>query len=232
MAETTGGPAGIVQSVNVGTVEHLMLNGRAHPTGIFKKPVAGSVHLGDSRVEGDVQADLSVHGGRDKAVYSYSAEDYSWWEQELARPLDPATFGENLTLAGVSTTLARIGEQWAVGGAILQVTQPRQPCWKLGAKMTDPKFPRLFRQAGRSGAYLSIVEEGDVGAGDPVEIVHRPDHPVTIGMVAWLNISDPKLAQLVSSLTAQVLSPREWDEVLGPLGLPESYPVWPPVPDD
>ncbi len=168
---------GVLRSVNVGQARELELRGKPHKTGIFKEPVSGRVKLSGNSVEGDVQADRRFHGGPYKAVYSYTVEDYAWWEQELGRPLPPATFGENLTIEGISAVDALIGERWAVGSAVLAVTQPRQPCWKLAAKMGEPYFVRRFKNAGRAGAYLAIVQEGDVGAGDTVEVVSRPSHP-------------------------------------------------------
>ncbi|HEX2054278.1 MAG TPA: MOSC domain-containing protein [Actinomycetota bacterium] len=215
---------GVVRFVNVGKVQELLLRGRPQPTGIFKQPVEGRVRLQDHGVEGDVQADRRYHGGRYKAVYSYTCEDYSWWEKELGVTLAPATFGENLTLDGISTTDARVGERWRIGSALLEVTQPREPCWKLGAKMGDKDFPRRFREAGRAGAYLAIVEEGDVGAGDAVEVVSRPSHPVSVGMLAYLGRVDRKLAQLVRQLASKDVSDEEWEELIAGLGLPAGYP--------
>ncbi len=215
---------GVVRSVNVGQARELILRGKPQRTGIFKEPVEGRVKLANHGVEGDLQADLSCHGGPNKAVYSYPVEDYAWWEQVLGIPLAPATFGENLTIEGLSATDARIGERWAVGSALLEVTQPREPCWKLGAKMGDREFPRKFREAGRAGAYLAIVEEGDVGAGDAIEVVHRPDHPVTVGLLAFLNTVDRRFSHLVMRLSHKALTPDEWNEVLGPLDLPTNYP--------
>jgi MOSC domain-containing protein YiiM len=216
---------GLVRSVNVGRVRELLLRGRPYPTGIFKEPVEGRVRLENHGVQGDIQADPTVHGGRYKAVYTYATEDYAWWEQRLGVSLPPATFGENLTLEGVSTTDALIGERWRIGSALLQVTQPREPCWKLGAKMGDREFPHKFREVGRAGAYLSIVEEGDVGSGDAVEVVSRPSHPVSVGMLAYLNRVDRKLAQLIRQLASKKVTEQEWAEILEGLQLPASYPA-------
>lgn len=208
-------PSGRVVSLNVGTVRELVLNGKPQPTGIFKEPVEGRRMLADNAVEGDVQADRRFHGGRYKAVYAYPVEDYAWWETELGASLPPATFGENLTIEGISATDALVGELWRVGGALLEVTQPREPCWKLGAKMGDRHFPRRFREAGRPGAYLKIVEEGDVGAGDAVEIVSRPSHPITLGLLADVRRSDPDLSMLLRRLAKKDVTPEEWAELLG-----------------
>lgn len=199
---------GRVVSVNVGGVRTVEHRGRAAATGIWKVPVAGRVAARGVNLQGDDQADRRVHGGADKAVYAYAAEDYRWWEAQLGRSLGPGTFGENLTLAGVDLNAAGIGERWSIGGAVLEVCQPRSPCWKLGLRMDDPRFPALFEAAGRPGAYLRIAVEGDVGTGDEVIVVERPAHDVTIGLVARA-LADPSLAadllaapQLPASLLA------------------------------
>jgi MOSC domain-containing protein YiiM len=215
---------GVLRSVNVGKVRELELRGRPHKTGIFKEPVSGRVKLSGNSVEGDVQADRRFHGGPYKAVYSYTLEDYAWWEQELGRPLPPATFGENLTIQGISAVDALIGERWAVGSALLAVTQPRTPCWKLAAKMGEPRFVRRFKDAGRAGAYLAIVREGDVGAGDTVEVVSRPSHPISVGMIAFLNNTDPELSRLFMALIPEEPTPDEWADILGALNLPAKFP--------
>ncbi|HYN98677.1 MAG TPA: MOSC domain-containing protein [Actinomycetota bacterium] len=216
--------SGVVRSVNVGQLRELKLRGKPHKTGIFKEPVEGRVRISGVSMEGDIQADRRFHGGPYKAVYSYTLEDYAWWEQELGRSLPPATFGENLTLEGISATDALIGERWAVGSAVLAVTQPREPCWKLAAKMEDSGFVRRFKDAGRAGAYLAIIQEGDVAAGDTVEVVSRPPHPISIGMITFLNNTDRQLARLFMELIQENPTPEEWEEVLGALNLPPKYP--------
>lgn len=221
MDSATGG---VVRSVNVADSRDLTLNGKTHPTGIFKEPVGGRVMLAGNSVAGDLVADPQHHGGPLKAVYCYTVEDYAWWAEELGNPLVPGTFGENLTLEGISATDALIGERWSVGGAVLAVTQPREPCWKLGQKMGDPNFPRRFREAGLSGAYLAILTEGEVGTGDRIEVLSRPPHPVSIGMLAFLEATDREVASLLVALIAQDLSTDEWDEIVRALQLPPKYP--------
>lgn len=221
MAEIDGG---VVRSVNLGQTRTLVLRDRSESTGIFKEPVERRVMLARDQVEGDVVADPRFHGGPLKAVYTYTVEDYAWWGEALGIPLAPGTFGENLTVEGVSVTDALVGERWAIGGAVLAVTQPREPCWKLATKMGDPKFPRRFREAGRSGSYFAIVQEGEVGAGDPIEVLSRPSHPVSIGMLAFLEANDREVARLLVELIAQDLSVQEWDEVIRALQLPAKYP--------
>jgi MOSC domain-containing protein YiiM len=155
-----------VVSVNVGEQRDVEWFGRIVRTAIWKEPVAGRIALRGVNLAGDDQADRRVHGGPDKAVYAYALEDYAWWSDELGEVVGPGTFGENLTTEGLDLRAAVVGERWQVGTTVLEVAQPRQPCAKLGM--------------GRPGAYLRIVKEGDVGAGDTVEVVHRPEHGLTI----------------------------------------------------
>lgn len=174
---------GWMLSVNVGQPRMIDWLGRAEPTSIWKSPVDGRVLVRGVNVDGDDQADRKVHGGPDKAVYSYAREDIAWWEGQLGRALEPGTFGENLTLVGVDVTGALVGERWEIGGAVFEVAQPRMPCWKLGARLNAPEFPDVFLLARRPGAYLRIVQEGEVGAGDEVRVVYRPAHRLTVRSV-------------------------------------------------
>src|SRR6187200_1894150 len=146
---------GIVESVNVGEPRAVEVNGHTVWTAIWKSPVEGRVAVRGVNVAGDDQADRTVHGGPDKAVYAYASEDTAWWAQRLGRDLGAAPFGENLTTRGVDVSAARIGERWAIGGALLEVRQSRMPCYKLGLRMGDPRFLRAFAQADRPGAYLA-----------------------------------------------------------------------------
>ena len=177
-------PRPFVLSVNVGPIEVIEHHGRRVPTGIFKQPVDGRVAVRGVNIDGDDQADRDNHGGPDRAVYAYSAEDLSWWDTELDRVLSPGTMGENLTTSQIDVTGAVIGERWKVGSAVFEVAAPRVPCFKLGIRMGDPRFPLRFARAGRPGAYLRIVEAGEIGAGDQIDVLSRPDHEVTVGLVA------------------------------------------------
>lgn len=171
-------------SVNVGRPRAFVLKGKSYTSSIWKSPVSGRLGVRGFNIEGDEQADLKVHGGADKAVYAYSSEDYAWWSGLLGRALEPGTFGDNLTTAGLDLNRSVVGERWRIGATTLEVSQPRLPCFKLGVRMDDPGFPRRFSDAGRWGTYLRIVEEGDVAAGDRIEVLERPDHGVTIDRVA------------------------------------------------
>jgi MOSC domain-containing protein YiiM len=151
-------------SVNVGAVREVTWRGRQIRTAIWKEPVDGSVTVDGVNLGGDDQADRRVHGGPDKAVYAYAAEDYRWWSHRLGRDVAPGTFGDNLTTAGIDLRLAAVGDRWQVGTAVLEVAQPRTPCFKLGIRMDEPSFVRLFAAAARPGAYLRIVSPGAVAA--------------------------------------------------------------------
>jgi MOSC domain-containing protein YiiM len=204
--------AGTVESLNVGVPRAVEVNGHTVLTAIWKDPVDERLALRGVNLSGDDQADRSVHGGPDKAVYAYGIEDTEWWEAELGRPLGPGAFGENLTVRGIPVSQAVIGEHWAVGSTLLEVAQPRLPCFKLGLRMGDPHFPKIFTAGGRPGAYLRVVEEGDIGPGDRIEVVSRPAHGVTSALVSRAILSDPSL--LGSALEATQLPGglREWME--------------------
>ena len=184
------GMSGSVLSVNVAEIREIPRGGELVRTGIWKVPVAGRVAVRGVNVEGDEQADRSVHGGPDKALYAYAREDTDWWERQLRRELPHGVFGENLTLRGVDVTGALIGERWRVGSVLLEVSEPRFPCWKLGARFGDPRMLKRFAAARRPGAYLRIAEEGELAAGDAVEIVERPGHDLTIAAFANAYLED------------------------------------------
>jgi MOSC domain-containing protein YiiM len=175
---------GVVESLNLGAPRLVPANGHSVLTAIWKHPVQGPVALRGVNLSGDDQADRSVHGGPDKAVYAYARADIDWWEAELGRSLGEAPFGENLTVTDLPVSEAVIGEEWALGSALLQVAQPRLPCFKLGLRMGDPRFLKHFAAAGRPGAYLRVLREGDIAAGDPIEVTSRPAHGVTSALVA------------------------------------------------
>ena len=179
-----------IESVNVGPIRIVEWRGDRVATGIWKSPVAGRVSVQGVNVVGDDQADRTAHGGIDKAVYVYAREDYNWWAQQLGYELGPGAFGENLTVRGMSATDAVVGERWRIGSVLLEVSQPRLPCYKLGIRMNDAGFPRRFANAGRLGTYLRIVEPGALAAGDPIEVVHRPGHDLTVSDVAHIYLRD------------------------------------------
>jgi MOSC domain-containing protein YiiM len=200
-------------SVNVGLPKEVDTGRRIVETAIWKTPVEERVKVRHDNLEGDRQADLTVHGGPDKAVYAYAIEETRLWEKELGRDLGPGAFGENLTTEGVDVSGAVLGERWRVGTTLLEVVQPRLPCFKLGLKMGDPTFLKTFAQASRPGAYLKIIEEGDLGAGDAIEVDlgGRPDHGVSVRLVSDAMLVDHSLIprareapQLIASLREQM----------------------------
>jgi MOSC domain-containing protein YiiM len=159
-----------VLSVNVSGPKPMTYRGQMLATGIFKTPVSGRVKVGRLGLAGDVQVDRRVHGGFDKAVYAYPHEHYAHWENFLGRDdFALGQFGENLTTLGLLEDDVWVGDVLRIGTALLQVTQPRQPCFKLMTKMNDFTFAKPFLASGRTGFYLRVLEEGEVGAGDLIE---------------------------------------------------------------
>jgi MOSC domain-containing protein YiiM len=196
----------LVASVNVGRAQEVFWHGQTIRTAIWKQSVQGPVMLRGVNLVGDDQADRSVHGGEYKAVYAYSMEDYEFWATAGKFEVRPGLFGENLTLQGLDLSRAIIGERWRAGTALLQVTQPRLPCFKLGIRVGDPKFPKCFQLALRPGAYLRIIEEGMIEAGDSVQVLMRPDHQITIRFAAE-SVRDPAKAR---ALLAAPELPPSW----------------------
>lgn len=199
-----------VLSVNSGRPREVEWHGRLVTTSIWKEPVSGRLRVEGVNIEGDDQADRRVHGGPTKSVYTYSVDDYRWWSEQLGQALAPGTFGDNLTLDGIDPSRAVIGERWAIGSSVLRVTEPRIPCFKLGIRMGDAAFVDRFADAARPGAYLAIESPGDVGAGDGVELVHRPTHGVTIGTVERAYHGHPDLIAQLIDLDDLSNSWREW----------------------
>jgi MOSC domain-containing protein YiiM len=179
-----------VLSVNVGTPREFDYRGRPARSAIWKTPVGGRVAVRGVNLEGDDQADREAHGGPDKAVYAYAVEDTRWWEKQIGRPLEPGVFGENLTVEGIDVNEALVGERWGIGSTVLEVSEPRIPCWRLGVRMSDDRFLRRFTEEMRPGAYLRIVSEGDVGAGDEIRVVEKPATDLTVRDVFRIYIHD------------------------------------------
>ena len=185
-----------VLAVNVGGIREVEWRGELVRTGIWKHAVAGRIALRGVNFDGDDQADRSVHGGPDKAVYSYAREDYDFWRNRERIETPFGLFGENLTVEGIDLTSALVGERWSVGSAELEVAQPRLPCFKLGIRLGDPYFPKKFLAARRPGAYLRVVKEGDVGAGDAVRVTFKPGHAVSLRVMIEAMHDSEKAAAL------------------------------------
>jgi MOSC domain-containing protein YiiM len=171
-------------SVNAGLPREIFWKDRAVTTSIFKEPVASRVAVRKHNLDGDRQADLKVHGGPEKAVYAYPSEHYDFWRGELPGvDLPWGMFGENLTTEGLMESEVNIGDRFRIGSGLLMVTQPRMPCFKLAAKFGRDDIIKRFLDSGRSGFYLAVIEEGEVGAGAEIERVHRDETGLTVASV-------------------------------------------------
>ena len=168
-----------VISVNAGYIERVGY-GRQGRSAIDKRPQPGRVTVTTLGLAVDEQADRRHHGGVDKALYAVAREELDWWSEELGRPLRNGQFGENLTTHGVEVDDAVIGERWRVGTTLLEVSMPRQPCSTFQGFMNEPRWVKRFTQHARPGAYLRVLEPGDIGAGDDVELVSRPPGGITM----------------------------------------------------
>jgi MOSC domain-containing protein YiiM len=203
---------GTVLSVNVGLPREFEYNGRPARSAIWKSPVPGRIAARGVNLAGDDQADRHAHGGPDKAVYAYAVEDLGWWAQQIGRPLQYGELGENLTTEGIDTNGALVGERWAIGTTVLEVAEPRVPCWRLGVRMNDKLFPRRFTEALRPGALLRILVEGDVGAGDEIQVTERPDHDLTVRDVLRIYAFDRQEVGRLLAIPGMSESWRRWAE--------------------
>jgi len=180
----TGPTVGTVTAVCVGRVRPLVWRERTERTAIDKRPVDGRIHAAALGLEGDEQGDRQRHGGVDKAVYAYGQGDADRWQAQMRRELPPGAFGENLRVAGIDVSAARVGERWRIGDeVVVEVSAPRIPCRVFAAFWDVPDLVARFIAVGRPGAYLRVVEEGCIGAGDAIEVIDRPAHQVTVAHV-------------------------------------------------
>src|SRR5207245_1059948 len=202
-------------SVNVGLPREVDWHGRRVRTSIWKAPRPGRVRVERLDREGDRQADLSVHGGPDKAVYAYPSEHYAYWRKDLpGTDLPWGAFGENLTTAGLLESEVRIGDRLRVGSADFVVTQPRMPCYKLAVRFGRDDMVKRFLASGRSGFYLAVLREGEVGAGDPIEFTARDEHGVTVADIAALYTDDADNQGLLRRAVQLPALPDSWREYL------------------
>jgi MOSC domain-containing protein YiiM len=185
--------------VAVSVVHELRVDphGSVSRTAIDKRPIEGAVQLDPLGPVGDTVMDRRDHGGLDQAVYAYAREDLDAWATRLGRDLTPGCFGENLTTSGVAVTGAVIGERWRIGEVELVVRSPRRPCRTFQDWMDEPHWVRRFTDVGAPGAYLAVGRPGAVSAGDAIEVVHRPEHGVTIGEAFAERAADPRRLQLL-----------------------------------
>jgi MOSC domain-containing protein YiiM len=199
-----------VISVNVGRGRDAEWAGRLKRTAIGKRPVPGPVAVGRLGLAGDEQVDKPDHGGYEQALYAYAREDLDWWVERLGRELRGGMFGENITTAGLDVTGALIGEVWRVGSAVVQVTSPRIPCAVFAGWMDEHQWVKRFADTGRTGAYLRVLEEGQLSAGDPVEVVARPANQVTIAESVRAYYGDVDLMRRLLLVEGRS---SKWDEI-------------------
>jgi MOSC domain-containing protein YiiM len=205
-----------IVSLNIGLPRDVTWHSRVITTGIFKSPVTGRLALRTLDLDGDAQADLTVHGGEYKAVYCYPVEHYDYWKKELpGRELPMGMFGENFTTDGMSEGSIYLGERFSVGSAEVVVTQPRLPCYKLGVRFQSDDMVRRFLASGRTGFYLAVTREGEVGAGDEIKVVSRDGNAVPVSEITRLYIAkrfdDNDVKSLRHALRVAAL-PDSWKE--------------------
>jgi len=200
-------------SINVGQPRLVEWNGKTIETGIFKDPVTGPVRVARTNLAGDRQADLTVHGGADKAVYAYPSEHYPFWSRELDRPELPwGMFGENLTLEGLDESAVGVGDRFAIGTAEFEVSQPRLPCFKLGLKFERADMVKRFLRSGRLGFYLRVRREGVIEAGEPIRRLGGHPEAPTIAELALLETTrrgDRELVERAARTPALTASWRQ-----------------------
>jgi MOSC domain-containing protein YiiM len=182
-------------------------------TSIFKAPVAGRVPVGRLNILGDRQSDLSVHGGADKAIYAYPSEHYAFWRSELPGIDFPwGAFGENLTTEGLLEDAVHIGDRFRAGAAEFIVTQPRMPCFKLGIRFNRPDIVKRFLRSGRTGFYFAVLREGEIGAGDPLDLVAEDESRITVADVVGLYAADAANQDLLRRASELPSLPESWRE--------------------
>lgn len=197
-------------SVNAGTVADMVIGARPGRSAIDKRPVSGPVKVGRLGLTGDEQADTENHGGADQAVYAYAREDLDWWTEQLGRELRNGEFGENITTSGLDVTSALIGETWRMGEAVVQVTSPRIPCVTFQSWTGEEHWVRRFAAAGRPGAYLRVLTEGEARAGDDIEVIARPDQRVTVAESMLAYYGDTDLLRVLLTVPGRG---SKWDEI-------------------
>jgi MOSC domain-containing protein YiiM len=200
-----------IASVNVGMPREVVWKGMTVLTGIFKEPVDGPVMISELNLAGDKQADLTVHGGSEKAIYAYPVEHYEYWRKELAEvSFSSGTFGENLTTEGLREDTLYIGDLLRLGSAVLMVTQPRMPCYQLELRFDRDDMIKRFLKGGRSGFYFSVIESGEVSAGSKVEILARDPNQVSVSDIVGLYLGQKRDLQLLERATFVSALPENW----------------------
>ncbi len=203
-----------ILSLNVGMPREVEWQGRTVLTSIYKSPVESRVHVDRLNIAGDQQSDLTVHGGFEKAVYAYPAEHYPLWrEEDPGLDLPWGAFGENLTTEGLSEETVHIGDRLRIGSAEFLVTQPRMPCFKLAIRLDRPNIGKPMLKSRRTGFYLSVLREGEIAAGDPIEIVdrgERDEHEVTVSEIVSLYTTERHNQRLLRRAVELPALPEHW----------------------
>jgi len=200
-----------IVSVNVSLPREVLFNGQIVTTGIFKEPVQGRINLHKLNLDGDKQADLTVHGGIDKAVYSYPAEHYEYWRQVLTNTrMSWGMFGENFTTEGLMEDAVNIGDKFQIGSAKLVATQPRMPCYKLGVKFGRLDIIRQFLASGRPGVYFRVLQEGKVAAGDAIQLINRNTNNITVKDIVRLYTRENKNIEMMQRAAKIKDLPAGW----------------------
>jgi MOSC domain-containing protein YiiM len=198
-------------SVNVGLPREVTWKGKTVSTGIFKQPISDRVMVRSLNLDGDGQADLTVHGGSDKAVYVYPFEHYDYWRGELPQTELPlGIFGENFTTTGLTEADVNIGDRFGIGTVKLMVTQPRMPCYKLGIRFGRPDMVKRFLASRRTGFYFRVLQEGEVGVGDTLELVSRDDNNITVADITQLYTHEQTSPELLHRAAQLAALPENW----------------------
>jgi MOSC domain-containing protein YiiM len=198
-------------SVNVSLPRLVLRDGEPVSTGIFKELVSGRVMLRTTNLDGDRQADLSVHGGPSKAAYNYASEHYDYWKGELpGMQLPWGMFGENFTTAGMQESEINIGDKFRVGSALVMVTEPRMPCYKLGIRFGRSDIIKRFLVSGRTGFYFAVLQEGEVGAGDEIDLIEQDKHRIKVSDVTQLYVRDRQNINLLRRVVEVEALPENW----------------------
>ncbi len=199
-----------VVSVNVGMPREVEWNGKTISTGIYKEPVSGPIELKKLNLQGDAQADLSVHGGPNMAVYAYSANHYAYWKSQLPdHEFNWGAFGENLTVDGCLDDEIFIGDQLRIGTAELQVTQPRVPCFKLGIRFGDQAMVKRFMDSKKFGFYFRVLKEGEIQAGDSIEFLEQDKGKVSVSDIMTLYLNSDERELMKRAVDVEAL-PESW----------------------
>jgi MOSC domain-containing protein YiiM len=203
-------------SVNIGHPREVIYKGKTVTTGIFKEPVEGRIRLRTLNLDGDRQADLSVHGGLSKAAYAYPIEHYEYWREQLPGvDLPWGMFGENFTTEGLREDSVNIGDRFRIGSAEVMVTEPRLPCYKLAAKFGRDDIIKRFLHSGRTGFYFAVMQEGEVGTGDGIELVSRDEHSVTVADITRLYVREKDDVGTLRRAVQVTALPESWRAYFG-----------------